>query len=548
MRRFVSSCIYLGTVDGTAFTYDVFEKQVEACGNESTRGVAVPIRDCIIEGTPLDVEGVGEVTFTKAGEGAQGIVLQSSDGSVILKLARYTFEALCRDRVTLSLIDGLNGRAPKLHRVTSGLERNCSSVAIVMDRVGDHMWIDFVKEVNSDFYRRMASLITAYRDLHAMGLSHMDVKGDNIRVDSQDPTKVWLVDFGLTQSLMEEGTNNRSEFFRTQMDLEKVLEMLIIPTAGRKEWMKEFRMEVDRLKTAQDEFRYDYWIDKFNHLADSFVPEVRDASIREHGAEEITEDQLNTVRDFNERLEQCEQLRMTAGRRATISQLHTLDLEGFGKKSFGMTPIVRGYDYFNLYRGDSGLMLRIAIQKDIGECRDKVSRAVLDGIGGHLVEVVPGSIDANFWPFYSVISDVGDDLWSNVVKVENREFYSRFAALLRMIKEVHCKGLIVFFVQGAGLGVSKSDPTKVYLLGMHLVMPYINQASGTMETMGMLTRKTDMRSIADLVGGYNLEGPRSWLDDFRNHIDDLDHTDRPDYDRWINCFENIESDDLVDTC
>jgi hypothetical protein len=36
-----------------------------------------------------------------------------------------------------------------------------------------------------------------------MGLSHQDVKGDNLRVDSQDPSKVWLVDIGLTYSLMD---------------------------------------------------------------------------------------------------------------------------------------------------------------------------------------------------------------------------------------------------------------------------------------------------------------------------------------------------------
>jgi hypothetical protein len=38
--------------------------------------------------------------------------------------------------------------------------------------------------------------------------------------------------------------------------------MLVIPVSGRKKWMKEFRQEIQGLKTAQDEFRYDYWIEK----------------------------------------------------------------------------------------------------------------------------------------------------------------------------------------------------------------------------------------------------------------------------------------------
>jgi hypothetical protein len=197
---------------------------------------------------------------------------------------------------------------------------------------------------------------------------------------------------------------------------------------------------------------------------------------------------------------------------------------------------------------ESALRLKIAVGNSFADCRDKAARIVLDGICGHLVEVHQESVDVRFWPFYSVITEVGDDLWSNVVKVENREFYARFAALIRLIKAVHSKGLIVFAVQGMGIGVCKNDPSKVYLVQMQLVVPYINQETGTMEPVEMISRKTDMRSIADLVSGYNLEGPRTWLDDFIDHVEGLERTTRPDYDRWINCFEKIETDELVSTC
>jgi tRNA A-37 threonylcarbamoyl transferase component Bud32 len=113
----------------------------------------------------------------------------------------------CREIAALQVIDGLSGFAPRIFEIEEGLTDKCRQRVIVMEHVGDRDWLSlrFDKQVRTDEkYLRFSKVLKALELLHSMGLWHHDVQESNVRIDSKNTDRVFLVDFEFTRPWYED--------------------------------------------------------------------------------------------------------------------------------------------------------------------------------------------------------------------------------------------------------------------------------------------------------------------------------------------------------
>jgi serine/threonine protein kinase len=120
---------------------------------------------------------------------------------------------------------------------------------IVMDAVGDKTFVEIRAPSVKDTYTRLGKLLEAIKTLHATGISHGDLHGRNIRVNSTDPSKVFLVDFGL----VEKGINEE--------DLPELCSRAVVPHQETDTIVKNFC-----IATGVGVTDTDFWIALFRRL------------------------------------------------------------------------------------------------------------------------------------------------------------------------------------------------------------------------------------------------------------------------------------------
>jgi serine/threonine protein kinase len=63
-------------------------------------------------------------------------------------------------------------------------------------------------------------LLRAVEKLHAIGFAHRDIRTCNVRVNESDPNGIYLVDFGLTKSILY------ADKFPRKLDLDNMVDFL----------------------------------------------------------------------------------------------------------------------------------------------------------------------------------------------------------------------------------------------------------------------------------------------------------------------------------
>ncbi len=195
----------------------------------------------------LDVE-----KSTDAMNGQEGVVYRTSDPRLVIKISKR-FD-MCREIAALQALDGLGGFAPRMYpldKTDPGINSDCVQKVIVMDAVGDKTFTEIPAPSVKDTYTRLGKLVEAIKTLHATGISHGDLHGNNIRVNSADPSKVFLVDFGL----VEKGINEK--------DLSELCFRAAVPHREEDPFVNGFC-----IATGVEVIDSDFWIELFRRLGD----------------------------------------------------------------------------------------------------------------------------------------------------------------------------------------------------------------------------------------------------------------------------------------
>lgn len=129
------------------------------------------------------------------GSGEEGEVYESTDGEFIPKISTNG-NPVCIERGALDALNGLGGYFPRRFQLVDH-SSYCNYHSLVIEKVGDSDWRSFPHKLDDDFYTRAATLMEAIKTLHSTGIRHGDLHASNIRLDSQDPTKIYIIDFGL---------------------------------------------------------------------------------------------------------------------------------------------------------------------------------------------------------------------------------------------------------------------------------------------------------------------------------------------------------------
>ena len=189
----------------------------------------------------------------------------------IVKFAHAKPEAvkdLCKERLVLELLNGLSGAIPRAHKVESNsIVGGCHSQIIVMDKVGELDWKDSVQLIpDAWFYRRLARLIEVVMSLHDVGFLHADIKGNNIRVNRQNPEKLFLIDFGISLPFIDKESKHSLVFSRT-MDMKHISkDLLHVYRIPKNSWYDEFQKEIESLAISERP-PYEKWIRCFRLLS-----------------------------------------------------------------------------------------------------------------------------------------------------------------------------------------------------------------------------------------------------------------------------------------
>ena len=250
-----------------------FSRKVEQC-ELAERPESVADGQC----DPRDGVGISNRYYRKGqelGEGAFGKAYDIPDANLVLKVIKDRRRDLCREKIGLEILDGLDGFAPKIAKITSGIDDECSNKVIALEKLGDDNWGNVVKSYDKAFYRRMARLFTAVRALHNRGFIHHDLKGDNIRVRKDDSSFVALIDLGILYSYVDSYSKQISQFFSRNVDTKAIYRMvsgLCAPWVVSgvctpcPDWMADFKKDMDDLGKFEQP-KYEKWIEYFTNLA-----------------------------------------------------------------------------------------------------------------------------------------------------------------------------------------------------------------------------------------------------------------------------------------
>lgn len=226
--------------------------------------------NCTSKGLKID-DGLSHSVHIgkQIGAGAFGstyLTTEEKSDDFVIKLShemRSGIESLCQEKAAYRILNGMHGTIPILHK-TNGLSSNCEKRVLVMSRLGDADWNQVANKIDGTLFRRMAKLLEIIRNLHDMGILHYDIKGDNVRVDSNDPESVFLIDFGNSISYVDENGKVNSQL-SARDDLDMLISMWAKSVAN-KSWFIKLNREI-RCLGKTDRFNYEKWISCLNAIS-----------------------------------------------------------------------------------------------------------------------------------------------------------------------------------------------------------------------------------------------------------------------------------------
>ena len=152
-------------------------------------------------GDRLTVSLVGELVLgDRIGGGCTGDVFLTNNPDFVVKVSSGA--PLTREQAVLVVANGLSGYAPRMYPIKKIDKPECANKILVMDKVGDSDWMSDSSVPLDWTYTRFVQLLKAVEQLHAIGFAHRDIRTCNVRVDKSDPRKIFLVDFGIAESIL----------------------------------------------------------------------------------------------------------------------------------------------------------------------------------------------------------------------------------------------------------------------------------------------------------------------------------------------------------
>jgi hypothetical protein len=112
-------------------------------------------------------------------------------------------------------------------------------------------------------------------------------------------------------------------------------------------------------------------------------------------------------------------------------------------------------------------------------CRERSLQRVLQGLNGgaprdHVVSRMPAEFDPLSRNRVLAMDRKGDAEWGDVVLEEDALFYTRFAKLLTIVRDLHRKGFIHDDIKGCNIRITTAHPQDVILLDFGQAILYID--------------------------------------------------------------------------
>ena len=257
MKSIVSILIALNLVDSLSPDMSKLEDLLAECEDKC---MSRRVYDCTPRSS-LELENIGSVMI--GGEIAKGMfgkLYQVQNHEIVIKVATKKF-TLCKERAIMEFLDGLDGHAPKVIGIIDGVKHKCEDRTIAMELVGDADFDTVVDTIDSNFYARFARLIEVLRVLHDRGLAHGDLHGGNVRVKSNDPSFVALIDFAAANPWEDPQIGSR------RWDTSGLVAMVTSLHGTDLAWFQEFKLDMDAIDDTERP-RYEKWIEFFDKKSD----------------------------------------------------------------------------------------------------------------------------------------------------------------------------------------------------------------------------------------------------------------------------------------
>jgi len=244
-----------------------YYEAVNDCEDQYLRNPLEPV-SCAFDDS-ITVEGfgnlkIGEKRTNKHGE----YVFPLENSALILKvLPDDKHWTVCRERVALSMLNGLEGFVPRVYNITSGVKPECLIRTIVIDQLGDDNWRIMRRAVeskyDSDFYHRAARLVKAVRALHEKGFNSGGLGETNVRIKRHHPWFVGLGDLTGVYPLFSVRTGGYELGDQSRRgDMRAVSWMMELGTYADPQWVNQFQNEMDSL-AGDARPNYEKWISFF---------------------------------------------------------------------------------------------------------------------------------------------------------------------------------------------------------------------------------------------------------------------------------------------
>ena len=151
---------------------------------------------CASTGTVWETERGKIMIGPEIGHGVTATTFATNDENIVVKVSKES--SLCDDIASLIVLDGLDGFAPKIIRITSRRPSPfCQQRVILMQKAGDTDWAAVSRIApRSEQYMHISRAIDAMERLHRLGFVHGDFHGQNVRLKQHDTWFLKIIDFG----------------------------------------------------------------------------------------------------------------------------------------------------------------------------------------------------------------------------------------------------------------------------------------------------------------------------------------------------------------
>jgi hypothetical protein len=217
--------------------------------------------DCSLTGG-IEILGLGalELRPLKSVELTEVFYLVE-DRNLIVKVATG-YPDVCREHTLLSMMNGFNGIAPFLLRISGGLHPLCKARTIAMIPPGGEPWPSDQMSA-PELFGRLARLLEVIKTIHEYGLVHQRITESNLRIKHGDINFIGLMDWSQAEFFIGRSKGRPLKKFPRKIDMLAFVE--IVKRAGVD--AEELQREVEGLG-ATDRPDYEIWIRKFREMSE----------------------------------------------------------------------------------------------------------------------------------------------------------------------------------------------------------------------------------------------------------------------------------------